>query len=272
MKRKVKKFFQKWREVFKEHKVLFFVDLFFIVGVLVVAVSQFFNENYYDVFLCFITFIMFLIPPMVSRHSKVYLPDALQIIIVIFIFSAQILGEIREYYLYYSFWDTALHTVNGFLCGVIGFAIVNLLHNNDRFFISLSPLFMAMFGFCFSVTIGVFWEFIEFSMDVIFHTDMQKDVFLDSVSSILLNPEGTNDAVTVKVSEMVLNGGEYTFGGYIDIGLIDTMKDLFVDFFGALLSGIIGYFYAKDESKNRIFGELMPRVKDKFHKRKGKFE
>ena len=253
MKRKVKRFFQKWREVFKEHKVLFFVDLFFIVGVLVVAVSQFFNENYYDVFL--------LIPPMVSRHSKVYLPDALQIIIVIFIFSAQILGEIREYYLYYSFWDTALHTVNGFLCGVIGFAIVNLLHNNDRFFISLSPLFMAMFGFCFSITIGVFWEFIEFSMDTLFHTDMQKDVFLDSVSS------GTNDAVTVGVTEMALNGGEYVFGGYIDIGLIDTMKDLFVNFLGALLSGVIGFFYAKDGSKSRLFGGLMPRVKKKFRRR-----
>ena len=93
----MKGFFLKWREVFNEHKVLFFVDLFFIIGVLVVAVSQFFNENYYDVFLCFITFIMFLIPPMVSRHSKVYLPDALQIIIVIFIFSAQILGRLSTF-------------------------------------------------------------------------------------------------------------------------------------------------------------------------------
>lgn len=262
MKRKVKRFFQKWREVFKEHKVLFFVDLFFVVGVLFVAVSQFFNGNYYDVFLCGITFVMFLIPPIVSRHSKVYLPDTLQMIIVIFIFSAQILGEIKEYYLYYSFWDTALHTVNGFLCGVIGFAVVNVLHNSERFYVSLSPLFLAMFGFCFSMTIGVFWEFIEFTMDTLFHTDMQKDIFLDSISSILLNPAGTNDAVTVGITSLSINGGEYDFAKYIDIGLTDTMKDLTVNFVGAFFSGVVGYFYAKGETKTGLFAGLMPHVKE----------
>lgn len=259
----MKRYFDKWKTVFREHKILFFVDLFFVAGVISVAVSQFFNENYYDVFLCFITFLMFLIPPMVSRHSKVYLPDALQIIIVLFIFSAQILGEIREYYLYYSFWDTALHTVNGFLCGVIGFAVVNVLHNSERFYVSLSPLFLAMFGFCFSMTIGVCWEFIEFMMDRLFLTDMQKDIFLDSVSSILLNPEGTNDAVTLEIESLSLNNGAYEFPKYIDIGLTDTMKDLLVNFIGAFLSGIVGFFYAKGESKTGLFAGLLPHVKEK---------
>lgn len=263
----MRNFFGKWKNIFREHKILFFVDIFFIIGVVSVAVSQFFNRNYYDVFLCGITFVMFLIPPMVSRHSKVYLPDALQIIIVIFIFSAQILGEIKEYYLYYSFWDTALHTVNGFLCGVIGFAVVNVLHNSERFYVSLSPLFLAMFGFCFSMTIGVFWEFIEFTMDCLFHTDMQKDIYIDSISSILLNPAGTNDALTVAVSSVSINDGEYVFSRYIDIGLFDTMKDLIVNFVGAFASAVVGYFYAKGDTETGIFAGLMPRVKEKFYKK-----
>ena len=124
---------------------------------------------------------------------KVELPTVLEIIILVFIFAAEILGEISEFYLMFPFWDTVLHTMNGFLAAAIGFSLVDLLNRSERTVFSLSPLFMAIVAFCFSMTIGVIWEFFEFGMDQIGGFDMQKDTVIHTVSfGVMLNPEGRN--------------------------------------------------------------------------------
>ena len=94
---------------------------------------------------------------------------------LLFIFSAEILGEISSFYVLFPFWDTTLHTLNGFLAAAIGFSLVDLLNRSDRVKFDLSPLFLSITAFCFSMTIGVLWEFFEFAMDQFFALDMQKD-------------------------------------------------------------------------------------------------
>ena len=163
--------------------------------------------------------------------------------IILFIFAAEILGEVREYYINIPHWDTMLHTINGFLMGAIGFSMIDILNRNDKIHFAMTPAFVAVVAVCFSMTIGVLWEFFEFGMDVFFHTDMQKDTVLNIISSVNMNPEGTNEAVSAAVRSMVINGGEYTFGGYLDIGLFDTMKDLLVNFIGAIAFSILGAIY-----------------------------
>lgn len=100
-------------------------------------------------------------PSLVQVTFKIELPSALEITILIFIFAAEILGEIQEFYLAFPFWDTVLHTLNGFLAAAIGFSMVDLLNRSDRLKFELSPLFMAIVAFCFSMTIGVVWEFLN---------------------------------------------------------------------------------------------------------------
>ena len=46
-----------------------------------------------------------------------------------------------------------------------------------------------------------------------------------------------------------MNGKELGLGGYLDIGLLDTMNDLFVNFIGAVVFSVIGYFYVKAGGK-----------------------
>jgi ABC-type Fe3+-siderophore transport system permease subunit len=169
------------------------------------------------------------------------------------------LGELDHYYTTIPIWDTLLHTLNGFLFAAVGFVTIDLLNRNSKN-VKLSPLYLVMVAFCFSMTIGVLWEFFEFFMDVVFHSDMQKDTLLQSVTSILLNPEGRNLATTVAVDSLTLN--EITFNGYIDIGLYDTMQDLFVNFIGAVIFSIIGYFYTRNRDKIRFLKHLIPRKKE----------
>ena len=143
--------------------------------VILTMVAQFFNGNYESVFLCLLTLVLFLLPTILERALMVDLPNTLEVIILLFIFSAEILGEISAFYTTFQGWDTILHTLNGFLCAAIGFALVDLCNRHERVSLSLSPVYMAIVAFCFSMTIGVLWEFFECAMDQLFLLDMQKD-------------------------------------------------------------------------------------------------
>ncbi|MPM76468.1 hypothetical protein SDC9_123466 [bioreactor metagenome] len=133
---------------------------------------------------------------------------------------------------------------------------MDILNQSERFSFRLSPLFVAIVAFCFSMTIGVVWEFFEFSMDIFFGMDMQKDTIIHTVRSVALDPTGKQKIVVIKdISEVVVNGQELGVGGYLDIGLIDTMKDLFVNFIGAVAFCLAGYFYLRYRTKKAAFIE-----------------
>ena len=123
--------------------------------VIVTMVAQFFNGDYESVFLCALTLVLFLLPTVFERALMIDLPNTLEIIIMLFIFAAEILGEISSFYTTFKGWDTILHTLNGFLCAAIGFALVDMLNRTEKFSLSLSPVFMSIVAFCFSMTIGV---------------------------------------------------------------------------------------------------------------------
>ncbi|MGB8455643.1 MAG: hypothetical protein WCD89_25405 [Anaerocolumna sp.] len=190
------------------------------MSVIFIMLAQLHDRNYENVFLCILTLILFLIPSFIEHRVHIEIPDTLETLMLLFIFSAEILGEINSYYLIFPYWDTLLHTINGFLASAIGFSLIDILNKNERFSISLSPLFVALVAFCFSMTIGVIWEFFEFGMDTFFDMDMQKDTYINSFQSILLNKGGYNIPVKVNINRVVINGD--TWKSYIDIGLIDT--------------------------------------------------
>jgi len=235
--------------------------------VILTMVLQFLHGNFENVFLCVLTLVLLTLPTVIERRIKIDLPDTLEIIILLFIFAAEILGEIQAYYTTYKGWDTMLHTLNGFLCAAIGFSLVDLFNRNERFSLSLSPVFMAIVAFCFSMTIGVLWEFFECSMDQLLLLDMQKDTVVHEISSVMLDPTGGNTPVAIQgiTDVIVVAGGEQIslgLGGYLDIGLLDTMKDLFVNFIGAVIFSWIGYFYVKSRGKGRFASRFIPKVLD----------
>ena len=246
----------------REHRSSFIV--YFTLRILVIAmlVLQLLNRNYENVFLCVLTLLLLVIPSLVQVTFKVELPTTLEIIILMFIFAAEILGEISEFYLVFPFWDTVLHTLNGFLAAAIGFSLADLLNRSERTVFNLSPLFTAIVAFCFSMTIGVIWEFFEFGMDTLIGYDMQKDTVIHTIRSVTLDPAGRNVPYVIKgISETAVNGQELGLGGYLDIGLIDTMQDLIVNFIGAVIFSVIGFFYVKTRGRGNVAGRFIPRRK-----------
>lgn len=256
---------QEWRRV--ENKRLVYTIYFVLrLSVVLMLVAQFFNRNYENVLLCVLTLILFMLPSAFERRLHIDLPDTLEIIILLFIYAAEILGEIQSYYTQFHYWDTMLHTMNGFLCAAIGFALVDILNREEKVSLHLSPFFMAVTAFCFSMTIGVLWEFFEFAMDHIVLFDMQKDTVINTISTVNLDPKHGTTAVIIKGIQdviLVLEDGTQmplNLGGYLDVGIIDTMKDLFVNFIGAVVFSTIGYFYVKGRGKGVFARRFIPRI------------
>ncbi len=232
--------------------------------IIAIGLRRFFQGDYENTFTCILSLCLLGLPRMISKRIGVIMSPFLDGAIMLFIFAAEILGEVGAFYQKVPMWDTMLHTTNGFLMAAIGFSLVDLFNRSDRFLVKLSPLFVAVVAFCFSMTIGVLWEFFEFSMDCFFHTDMQKDFFIPSISSTALDLYQTNSPVRLTVESLVVNGEDWMarYGGYLDIGLIDTMKDLLVNFIGAVTFSVIGYFYVKQRGNGRgkMANRLIPFV------------
>lgn len=188
------------------------VQMVLTMLVIVSIIRQFFLGNYHNMFLGILTLILFMVPQFIDKKLGVTIPVGLETVILIFIFSAEILGEIN--------------------------------------------------AFCFSMTVGVLWEFFEFSMDWFFGLDMQKDWIVPAINSVKLNPTGANIPIHVDVQSVVINGETWNLGGYLDIGIVDTMKDLMVNFVGAVVFSVIGILYLKHRGKGKLAASLIPQVRD----------
>ncbi len=227
--------------------------------VILIMINQLFDRNYENVFFCLLAILLFAVPSFIETHTRIDIPPALENSILFFIFAAQILGEMRSYYVAFPFWDTMLHTANGFLAAAIGFSLVDILNQSQKVTFRLSPFFVAVVAFCFSMTIGVLWEFMEYFMDMVFFTDMQKDTIVHTIRSVMLDPTKTQKVVTIDtITEVSVKGIDLGLGGYLDIGLHDTIKDMFVNFIGALVFSIAGYFYVKNRKKSSFVIHFIP--------------
>ncbi len=165
------------------------------------------ERQWLTVFLVALIIMTVAVPFFYRKKLPVKIPMEFHMLIIFFIFASLFLGEVQSFYQRVWWWDVALHVTSGLLLGVLGFLLVYVLNESERVEVYLRPSFVALFAFLFAVTVGVFWELFEFSMDQLFGTQMQKPMFGDPS------------------------------------GLTDSMWDLIVDTFGALFISILGWWY-----------------------------
>lgn len=238
----------------KEEPAAFWTYVVLRFIVILILIRCILRGDIESAFVCVLVLVIYLLPQFVENKLNIDIPTALEVIIFVFVFAAEILGELQSYFIKYSNWDTILHTSSGFLCAAVGFSLVDLLNRSDNVKVQLSPGYLAITAFCFSMTIGILWEFIELSADKLFLLDMQKDTIVNQISSVSLDPTNSNIPITVKdIQDVILvtGSGEVPLGlgGFLDIGLYDTMEDLFVNFVGAVVFSVAAFFECKSEKR-----------------------
>lgn len=238
----------------KEEPAAFWTYVVLRFIVILILIRCILRGDIESAFVCVLVLVIYLLPQFVENRLNIDIPTTLEVVIFVFVFAAEILGELQSYFIKYSNWDTILHTSSGFLCAAVGFSLVDLLNRSDNAKVQLSPGYLAITAFCFSMTIGILWEFIEFSADRLFLLDMQKDTIVNQISSDSLDPTNSNISITVKgIKDVILvtDSGEQALGlgGFLDIGLYDTMEDLFVNFIGAVVFSVVAFFECKSEKR-----------------------
>ena len=156
-----------------------------------------------------------LLPGLLRRIIRLNIPSVMITVYAVFLYCGIYLGEVRNFYYDIPHWDTVLHIFSGAALGALGFSLVTLLNKSESITFSLSPVFVALFAFCFALSLGLVWEIYEFSVDCVLNTNMQK---------------------------YALESGEVLSG---QSALMDTMKDLIVDTIGAASMSIIGFISLK---------------------------
>ena len=247
---------QRLKETIHKQPAVFAVYVALRLIVLAELVMSIIRGEYESAFICLLVLALFILPFFIQQNFGIQLPSVLEIIILLFIFAAEILGELECYFITYPNWDSMLHTTTGF-------ALIDILNRNSRIKFQLSPVYVALAAFCFSMTVGVLWEFFEFGMDRVFHLDMQKDTVVQSITSVMLDPTNSNTPITIDgIHSVAVNGTDLGFDGYLDIGLYDTMEDLFVNFIGAVIFSVIGYFYIKHRGKGKLAQAFIPTLSE----------
>ncbi len=247
---------------------VFAVYLIARVGLVILFVECVLAGRYEYALLCVLVAVLLYVPDFIERKLSVELPDVLEIIIIFFIIAAEVLGEMGSFYVKIPYWDTMLHTLWGFLAAGIGFALVDILNRSDSTSLNLTPLFMAVVAFCFSMSVGALWELFEYAMDSSLGFDMQKDTWVTAFGSVALDPTNSNVVVPVTdiaSTQITLASGEViVLDGYLDIGIHDSMADLFVNMIGALVFSLIGFAFVKGQGrsgKRSLARHFIPRVK-----------
>lgn len=249
-----------YKETKRSSLVIYLILRFLVI---ICMILQILRGDLNNALLCLLSLILLFAPLFIQNKFEITLPNDLEIAIYLFIFSAEILGEIDNFFGIIPYWDIILHTINGFLATAVGFSLVDLLNKNSKN-INLSPFYLCLVAFCFSMTIGVLWEFFEYSCDKFLNVDMQKDTVIQKISSVALNPDGENKAVVVDdIGKTIIydtNGDvlQVIDNGYLDIGLNDTIEDLFVNFIGAIVFSCFAFFDLKHNKNNSFINRFVP--------------
>ncbi|MGI6239142.1 MAG: hypothetical protein ACOYI5_05900 [Christensenellales bacterium] len=260
----MRKLWQAWLRAYRAQKGLTITYLVLRALALLVAIASVWLGNYENALTCLLALLMFMLPLIAEKTLRIEIPSPLEITILAMIFGALVLGEVSSYYVRVPHWDSLLHAINGFICAAIGYSLLDIMNRTKSFSMQVSTLYMAIMAFCFSMTIGVLWEFFEFTVDYFFQKDMQKDTVLNAIHTVSLDPENLNRVFSIRgIEEVFINGEPLGLGGYLDIGLYDTMKDLFTNCIGALAFSVVGYHYGRAPVPPRIVSGFIPyAVKD----------
>ena len=267
---------EKFRDFFyrdKKSKRLFAIFWILRALVLYAAIREIAMGNYTNTFFCLVSLVLFTLPAIIEDTFNIEFPTIMEILIYLFIYSAWILGELNNFYELFPYWDTILHTINGFLCAGLGFSFIDILNKKSRKF-NLSPLYLALAAFSFSMTICVMWEFFEFTMDRVFLTDMQKDEMVERISTVYLDKTKSNKPVRIEDIQKTIivtkSGKEIVIDGYLDVGLYDTIEDLFVSFVGATIFSVFGFLYVYNRDEKSFIKNFIPKKIRRKRKKKKK--
>lgn len=194
--------------------------------------------------LALLTLFLILVPEGIERIFHCHISQPMYLISVLYAIGPM-LGHCNDLYYLIPGWDKLLHITGGIMFVFLGIFVFSLLGGDQK-----KWLLCCIFALFFSMALSVFWEFYEFGVDSLLGMDTQNDTIIHSINSHILNPEMGEIGGIAVIRDVSINGVPLELGGYLDIGLIDTMMDLLLETLGAIITTVILYL---DKNKHPVF-------------------
>ncbi|OAN65207.1 hypothetical protein A8B83_05560 [Rhodobacteraceae bacterium EhC02] len=149
------------------------------------ALDALFQGNWPLAFVSLATLSLSLVPLFAARWAEVVVPPSFIAAIVVFVGGTLFLGEVFDFYNRFWWWDMVMHAGSAIGFGLIGFVLVFMMFQGDRY--AAPPIAVAFFAFCFAIAIGAIWEIFEFGMDQVFGLNMQKSGLMDTMADLIMD-------------------------------------------------------------------------------------
>lgn len=143
------------------------------------------QHNWPLAFVALATLMLSLAPVVVARWAEIVVPPSFIAAIVVFVGGTLFLGEVYDFYNRFWWWDLVMHSGSAVGFGLIGFVLVFMMFQGDRY--AAPPIAVAFFAFCFALAIGALWEIFEFGMDQVFGLNMQKSGLMDTMWDLIMD-------------------------------------------------------------------------------------
>ncbi len=201
-----------------------------------------------DMLLAVLTVGLVLLPALFERLFRCKLCLPLYLFGSVYALS-HLCGHIYYFYDRIPGYDKLLHTIGGVVFAIVGIYILYVCSGKKT-----QPLVCtAVFALCFSMAISMAWEFFEFGSDRLLGTDMQRDAVVTSINSYKLGEDVGKVGSITEIKALSINGEPLPFGGYLDIGLTDTMMDMILETSGAAMVALL---YIIDKGRHPLIRPL----------------
>ncbi len=239
----------------EQNKYVLALELFLHFILALMALIFLFVGNYKNLFFCILTALLMELLYIVQRLFSISFPPLVKAIVMLFVFVAEIGGEVFDLYVKFTWFDALLHTLCGFIAAGVGLGIFYMFAQKKGYEKLIIPTVAIMVSFCFSMTVSVFWEFFEFTADRMLGTDTQKDAIVSKLSSTIIDPSDTNTPVKIENIDKTVyydQNGDVLLtvdGGYVETGIKDTIGDMFVNLIGSVAFQPFSLLYALNYKK-----------------------
>lgn len=179
-----------------------------------------------------LTMALLCIPMLIEKYLVCRIALPVYLFLLIYAMGA-LLGDGYDLYHLTSWWDKAMHLSSGVIFAMFGVFLAQRLNHGSN----TSLLLQAIFALCLSIAASAVWEIFEYVADLLFHSDMQNDTYITEINSYFLGDTLGIIGHIENIESVTINGVE--MAGYIDIGLIDTMRDMIIETAGAVVYVVI---------------------------------
>lgn len=195
-----------WADDWSE-RIQSWLALLFQAALVVVIAGGLYERRWFLAFTSLLCLALMFLPALIARRLGALLPVEFSLVTCAFLYAAFALGELRDYYLRFWWWDLMLHSLSALVLGFTGFLLVYSFHTTNR--IKAAPGYLAIFSFGFALTLGTLWEIFEFAMDGALGLNMQKSGLVDTMTDLIVDAVG--GLLAAWIGYWYVKGGDFLF-------------------------------------------------------------